>query len=292
MNKLSEERKFSVSIIIPVYNEEETVLSVIQDVDKVMRGNSWEYEIIVVNDGSNDKSKELLKNCGLSIRLIEHEHNRGYGAALKAGIRYSKNNIILMIDADGTYPINDIPRLLDEIKNYDMVVGSRTGKHVRIPLIRKPAKWFINKLANYLTGTNIPDLNSGLRVTKKAVIEKFIRILPDRFSFTTTITLAMLADAYQVKFIPINYYKRQGKSKIKPIQGTFNFVQLIIRTVMYFNPLKIFLLFSLLFFIPGFIFFVRDILSLNIGQTTILLLVTGSIILSMGMLADLINKKI
>lgn len=294
MNKFSEEEKMGVSIVIPVRNEEETVLSGIQNVDKVMKGNSWNYEIIVVNDGSSDKSGELLKNRGLSIKLIEHEYSQGYGAALKTGIRCSKNDIILITDADGTYPTSDIPKLLAEIKNYDMVVGSRTGKDVRIPLIRRPAKWFISKLANYLSGVNIPDLNSGLRIMKKAVLEKFIPILPDGFSFTSTITLAMLTNGHPVKYVPIDYFKRKGKSKIRPIKDTFNFIQLIIRTVLYFNPLRVFVPLSLFLVIFAFLVLFASWLFLGkaMDVTFGVILMTAVMVMAIGMLADLIDKRI
>ena len=176
--------------------------------------------------------------------------------------------------------------------NYDMVVGARVAGNVKIPLIRKPAKLFINKLANYLAEKKIPDLNSGMRIIKKEIIQQFVKILPNGFSFTVTITLAMLTNDYQIKYIPINYNERKGKSKIRPIHDTLNFIQLIIRTVMYFNPLKIFVPLSFFFVIPGIGFLIRDILALNLAQSSILLIVTGALILSIGMLADLIHKKL
>ena len=289
------DRHLNVSIVIPVFNEEQVVINTIESIISIMEKTQFNYDIIVVNDGSTDKTKNIISSYikkGLkNVFFIDHENNLGYGAALKTGIKESNKDIIVITDADGTYPNEKIPLLLNYILEYDMVVGARIGKNVKIPLIRRPAKWMINVLANYLTSYKIPDLNSGLRVMKKKLIKKYINYLPDGFSFTTTITLSLLTNKYKIKYLPIDYMKRKGKSKIRPIRDTLNFIQLIIRTVTYFNPLNIFLPFSLFFFIPGLVFLIRDLINYNIAQTTILMLVSGSIILSIGMLADLINKK-
>ena len=283
------------SIVIPVYNEEDEIFNTIEQIYSIMENTDYQYEIVLVDDGSTDKTAksidDFVKGVYNDIKVIQHEWNQGYGAALKSGVKSSAYKIIVITDSDGTYPNENIPKLLSHIESYDMVVGARTGKNVKIPLVRKPAKWMLNKLANYLSGYKIPDLNSGLRVMKKELVGKYIKYLPDGFSFTTTITLALLTNRYQVKYISIDYMMRKGKSKIKPVQDTINFIQLIIRTVMYFNPLKIFLPFAFLFIIPGLVFLIRDLISLNLAQTSVLMLVTGSIILAIGMLADLINKK-
>ena len=282
--------KREVSIVVPAYNEEEGIRSVVQGIIETVESMDIEYELIIVNDGSTDNTSRMVE--GLSVKLINHQKNKGYGAALKTGISNSKYENVLIIDADGTYAPEYIPVLLNFADENDMVVGARTGADVKIPLIRKPAKWILNQLANYLAEAKIPDLNSGIRIMKKSVINEFIRILPDGFSFTTTITLATLTNDYQVEFVPINYNKRDGKSKIRPIYDTLNFLQLIIRTIMYFNPLKVFLPFSLLFISAGICFLVRDLIHLNLAQSSVLLLVTGGIVLSIGMLADLIDKRL
>ncbi len=236
--------KIKISIIVPAFNEEGGIEKVIADLKKHL---NQEREIIVVNDGSTDRTKEVVEKI-TDIKVINHFRNRGYGAALKSGIQKSQGDYILIIDADGTYPTESIPELISEIDNFDMVVGARINTQSKIPVSRKPAKWFLGKLANYLASTKIPDLNSGFRIIRKDVLMKFINLLPNGFSFTTTITLALLTNNYQVKYLPIDYYKREGKSKIKPIRDTLNFLQLIIRTVLYFNPLKVFIPFSLMIF--------------------------------------------
>ncbi len=256
-----------------------------------------DYEIIVVNDCSTDNCEEILDKIKTDrISVIHHPINRGYGASLKTGIKHSKYDWVLIIDADGTYPAKSIPELLKYIPEYDMVVGSRTKKGAEIPFLRKIPKWCLNRLANYLSGAKIPDLNSGLRVMKKTFVEKFMHLLPNGFSFTTTITLAALtANDYLVKYIPIDYYRRKGeeKSKIRPIKDTLNFIQLIIRTVLYFNPLKILVPFSIFLFFLGVIIMILDyiLLPFVLDITTAIIFLTAVQMLAIGMLAELIIKS-
>ena len=283
-----------LSIIIPVYNEEKSIATVLKEIEDVMNRSRLSYEIIVVNDGSTDKTMEVLKNSGPNIKVFHHRVNRGYGASLKTGICNAQYETLVITDADGTYPYERIPELVSYMKDYDMVVGARTGVSVKVPLIRKPAKWVINRLANYLTGVKIPDLNSGLRVMKKAIVNKFTRLLPDQFSYTATITLAMLTNGYQVKYVPVDYHARIGQSKIKPIRDTLNFIQLIVRTVMYFNPLRVFIPLSLgLFFMSVGIFLYSYFFTPKVMDvTTVILFVSAVQVLAVGMVADLINKRI
>jgi glycosyltransferase involved in cell wall biosynthesis len=236
----------TLSLIIPVYNEVKAIQNTIENLDKLKQNlKNFEFEIIIVNDGSNDGTEKYLqqyKKKSENVFIINHRNNRGYGAALKTGINASKHNYIAITDADGTYPNNKIPEFFQIVleKSCDMIVGARTGKEVKIPLIRKPAKWILNLIANHLTGIKIPDINSGFRIMKKNVVKRFFNILPDGFSFTTTITLAMLTNGFHVEYIPINYNARTGQSKIRPVYDTLNFLQLIIRTSMYFEPLRVF----------------------------------------------------
>ena len=278
----------SASIIIPAFNEEEGIEKVLAQLKSLNVGEN--KEIIVVDDCSTDQTFQMASIKG--VKVIHHEQNLGYGAALKTGIRNARNDIIVIIDADGSYPIKDIPLISKNMEHADMVVGARIGKKVHIPILRKPAKWFINKLANRLSGIKIPDLNSGFRAMRKDKIERFFSILPDSFSFTTTITLAFLTNGYSVKYIPIEYYKRKGKSKIHPIKDTLNYFQLVVRTIMYFNPLKIFLPLSFIFFIASAtVLIVSWLLGQLMDVTTVILFVTGIQLLAIGMIADLIDKR-
>lgn len=276
-----------VTLLIPAYNEEKGIGPVLEQVKKL----GLPGEILVVDDGSTDRTFEAAQVPGITV--LRHDVNRGYGQSLKTGILASKYDIIVITDADGTYPNEDIAKLLGYMEYYDMVVGARTGKTVKIPLIRKPAKKFLNLLANYLAGVEIPDLNSGLRVFRKPVAREFFNILPSGFSFTTTITLAMLSNGYRVKYVPIDYHQREGKSKISPIRDTIGFTSLIVRTTLYFNPLKIFMPVSGLVLLAAIALLVysKFVLGRVMDISVIVLLSAALQIAVIGMLADLIDKR-
>jgi len=280
----------NLTIIIPAYNEEETIGEDIDTIIETMEKTNYKYEIIVVDDGSTDKTAQIVKSKK-GVELIQHSYNKGVGAARKTGILRAKGEVIVMTDGDGTYPNQDIPKLLNYIKDYDMVIGARIGKNIQWPLIRRPARWFIRKLASYLIATKIPDLNSGLRVFKKDLARKFFNILPETHSWVSTITLAFLANGYSVKYVPIDYYKRKGKSTIHPIKDTYNFISLVIRTVMYFNPLRVFLPLTALILISAIIRTLYDAIVLHrIKESDIMLFLTGLIVGVLGLLADLIVR--
>jgi glycosyltransferase involved in cell wall biosynthesis len=279
------------SLIIPAYNEQQSIIPVLDRLQDILNAAEFEYEIIVVNDGSTDDTSRLLHSYS-GIRLIEHNHNLGYGASLKTGIRYAKYPLIVITDADGTYPNDRIPELVALAQYADMIVGARTGTNVRYSPIRKIPKWFLIHFAEWLTKSKIPDLNSGLRVFHKSVVERFLSILPDTFSFTTSITVAMLMNNYVVHYEPIDYHPRVGKSKIKPIRDTLRFIQLILRTGVYFAPLRVFFPLAGLFF-AGFLFtlfqdiFVRE----DLTERTLILLIAATQIGMFALLADMIDKR-
>jgi len=281
-----------VSIIIPAFNESSGIGYTLEQIKNIAR--ELNCEIIVVDDGSTDNTCSIAESYG--IRVIKHSHNKGYGAALKTGIRNSLYEIICITDADGTYPNDSIPLLIQEIikGRNDMVVGVRTGEQVTMPKARRLVKWILRKLANFVSGERIPDLNSGLRAFKKEAVLNFIKILPDGFSFTTTITLGMLVNGYSVKYIPINYNLRKGRSKIKPIRDTLNFIQLILRIGLYFAPLKIFLPLSGLLFILAIIWGMFSYFVLNkfADASTLTIIMAGIQIGAIGLLAELMNHRI
>lgn len=276
-----------ISIIIPAYNEEKAIVSQIEAIKNVLDMHKITYELIVVDDGSSDDTAKQVQKSG--VCLIHHPENRGYGAALKTGISAAKNETIVIIDADVTYPAEKIPSLLTKAHEYDMVVGARTGSNVHIPFIRKPAKWFLQKLAGYLAGRPIPDLNSGLRVMKKPIVKMFYSILPSGFSFTTTITLAFFCNDYSIYYLPIEYKKRVGNSKIRPVHAYY-FLLLILRTIVYFNPLKVFLPLGGVLFLAGLGKFIYDIFLNNLSESAILGFLGGIIIWAIGLLSDQIAK--
>ncbi|MFH0911028.1 MAG: glycosyltransferase family 2 protein [Planctomycetota bacterium] len=288
----------ALSIVVPVYNERDSVPAAVERFKEIVRAVPGGAEVILVDDGSNDGTENLLNGLAVEgMRVLRHPWNRGYGAALKSGLAAAAADFVAITDADGTYPDDRLPELFAEMRRHpdlDMVVGARTGPNARIPLLRRPAKWCLNKLANLLSRQAIPDLNSGLRIMRKSVVEKFLRILPDGFSFTTTITLAMLTNGRLVKYLPIEYRRRVGRSKIRPVYDTLDFLQLILRTTLYFNPLRIFLPLSLFIFLSAFVVAAgsRLLLGRVMDVTFGVLVMAAIMVFAIGLLADLIDKRL
>ncbi|MEO1087948.1 MAG: glycosyltransferase family 2 protein, partial [Acidobacteriota bacterium] len=224
-----------VSLLVPAYNEEHGLESVLRSVESALESTGLDYEIVVVDDGSSDSTAQAA--VGDRVRLIRHPSNRGYGAALKSGLRHARFPVIAITDADGTYPSERLPELLERLveHNADMVVGRRSLGRVAIPWVRRPAKWILGRLADFACGRSIPDVNSGLRVFRRDTALLFYSLFPDGFSFTTTITLAMESNAFAVHYVPIEYHRRIGRSKIRPISDTLNFLHLILRIALYFS---------------------------------------------------------
>jgi glycosyltransferase involved in cell wall biosynthesis len=285
----------AVSIVIPAYNEELGIGPVLEELQEILARAPFAYEIIVVDDGSLDNTAAVVQRYP-SVRLFAHKHNLGYGAALKTAIRHARYATICITDADGTYPNARIPELVAQLheEGYDMVVGARTGAQVAIPWTRKPAKWAIGKLANVIAGQTIPDINSGLRVFKRVVALRFFDMLPNGFSFTTTITLGLLTNGYYVAYTPINYMARTGKSKIKPVRDTLNFVNLILRMALYFAPLKIFLPLSGLLLLLGLLWgvFSWAVLQELADVSTIVIVMAAIQVAMVGMLGELIVRRL
>ena len=280
-----------ISIILPIFNEEQSIATTIATIKEVMKKVHVQYELIAVNDGSKDNSALVLKQIK-GIKVINHPYNKGYGAALKTGIKEATSDWILITDVDGTYPLKDIPRLIRCVKDFDMVVGARRGKQVTVPLLRRPAKFILGRVASYVAGRNIPDLNSGFRIFRKEMALRYWNLFPSGFSFTSTITMVAFSNDYSVQYISINYFKRKGKSTIHPIKDFVGFLNLLTKLVMYFNPFKIFFPFFVFFLIVSFLRAIRDFLLLDyIGNLTIILFITSFQILFLGLIADLINKR-
>ncbi|QDU69803.1 glycosyltransferase family 2 protein [Engelhardtia mirabilis] len=285
-----------VTVVVPAYNEELGIEGVMERLCALDLGVP--LEVLVVEDGSTDGTAALLERLETRfepLRAIRHGVNRGYGAALKTGFAAAKYDVVIITDADATYPEDRIPDLLARIDDgAEMAVGARRGEDVHIPLIRRPAKAALRMLASFLAGTHIPDLNSGLRAFRRELVLTYRPILPDGFSFTTTITLASLTNGHRVDYVDINYAHRDGQSKIRPIRDTLGFTALIVRTVMYFNPLKVFYPAAGVLVLGLMISLYHDIFietPANLGDKTVLLFVATVQVLSVGLLADLIEKK-
>lgn len=290
MNK----NNFKFSIIIPVYNEEEAIAGVLSDLTDTMNPLGIIYEIIAVNDCSTDRSADILKDFP-SVKTISHILNKGYGASLKTGIKNSLHDWIMIIDGDGTYPVDVLPSMLKEAESYDMIIGARNKNSESIPSERRFAKKFLNRFAGYLTGKHIPDLNSGMRIFKKDIVLKYWELFPDRFSFSTTLTIISLSHGYETKFFPIAYYKRKGKSSIRPTDF-FNFLKLVTKLSLFFRPIKVFGPLSFFIFIIALAIlgsFLFGITEKFLDTTFVTLIALAIQTFFFGLLAEIVihNKK-
>jgi len=282
------------TIVVPVYNEVNALKETVDELAPIVEAHS-DCVLLFVNDGSTDGSGDLLKELIAGkerMRLLEHPRNRGYGAALKTGVRHAETPLVVITDADRTYPNERIPELAEMCRDRDMVVGARTGATVQIPLIRKPAKWALTRFASWLASYPIPDLNSGLRVMRRSQVLRFLSVLPNTFSFTSSISIAMLVNDLDVLYEPIDYYRREGSSKIRPIRDTLRFTQLIFRSAMYFRPLKAFSPVVVLFLLGflaslGYDVFVER----NLTEKTLLLCLGATQLGMFSLLADMIARR-
>jgi glycosyltransferase involved in cell wall biosynthesis len=283
----------NLSIIIPIYNEEKSIKETVEEIQQTLKICDISFEIIAINDGSTDNSLKILEQTE-GIRVISHKQNKGYGASLKTGLRKTKYDNVCITDADSTYPNDRIPDLLDTLinNNLDMVVGSRNGTNVSYPFIKKVPKYFIKGFANYISGTKIPDINSGLRIFKKDVAMKFYNLYPAGFSFTTTITLSMICRGYDVEYVPIDYFFRKGDSKIAPIKDTIGFFSLLSKIAVFFNPMKFFMPIVLLLSLISLGFIIRDVFyNFNLSQSAVLFPILAILFFFIGLMADMISKK-
>ncbi|MDQ4075338.1 MAG: glycosyltransferase family 2 protein [Chloroflexota bacterium] len=277
-----------VSVVIPAYNEELAIQNDIEVIRETLDAAGYPWELLVVDDGSTDRTAEIAQSLGAVV--LCHSYNKGTGGARSTGVRYARGEIVVMTDADGTYPNQDMPKLIEKVcEGYDMVVGARRQEKGTLRWLRTPTKEFIRRLASFMTGAPIPDLNSGLRAFRRDVALRFLGILPNTHSWVSTITLAMLANGYLVTYVPIDYYPRIGKSTFHPVRDTYNYLSLVFRALTYFNPLKVFLPVSLFIFLLGFIKMGYDIIVWqDIREADVIILVVAVLITMLGMLADLV----
>jgi glycosyltransferase involved in cell wall biosynthesis len=250
-----------------------------------------EHEIIVVDDGSQDATVERALATG--IKVISHPHNLGYGSSLKTGIRAAKHDVIVITDADSTYPNERIPLLLEEYnKGFDMVVGARTGQNYFESALKAPLRILLKFMVEYTVGRKVPDVNSGLRVFSKQKAMPYFHHLSNTFSFTTSITLAYMMNSLFVKYVPIPYHKRAGKTKVHLLRDSLRTLQYIVEAITYYNPLKIFILISTLIMIGALLSLIIAVFSksivfyfLGIGGT-----LAGVNVFCMGLLAVLLRQ--
>lgn len=231
-----------LSVIIPALNEASAIESTLRTIRSSLTEAAIPHEIIVVNDGSTDQTGALA--APLADRVLHHPIPGGYGRSIKDGILHAKYDVIAITDADGTYPNERIIDLYREVVEggYDMAVGARTGKEYWGTFLKMPARLVFLWLCEYTTGRKIADINSGLRVFYKQIPLKYWGSISNSFSFTTTITLACLHNGYFVKYLPVDYYQRQGHSHVNYWRDTIRSLQIIVENILYYNPLKLFLL--------------------------------------------------
>lgn len=285
-----------ISVIIPAYNEEDAILPTTHHIQKVLEDlqlPSW--EIIIVDDGSRDETPLRLQTFAdsASIKVVRHPHNLGYGRSLKDGISAARYETIVIVDADLTYPFENLKELMAEYeKGFDMVVGKRTGEFYRESIIKSPLRKILKFLVEFTAGRPIPDINSGFRIFSKSVVQKYFKHLCDTFSFTTSMTLAYMMTGKTVHYVDIPYHDRKGKTKVKLFRDSLRTLQYILQAINYYNPLKIFILFAILCFtgsIMGFVmstfFGLRSGFLLGIGG-----LLTCLIIVCFGLIADLLKQ--
>ena len=287
--------ELDVSIILPVFNEAEHLEAEVKRIRSTMDASEYSYEIIVVDDGSSDGSGELADRIADridGIRVIRFLQNRGSGSARKAGTSAARGRVTVWTDVDMTYPNDDIPQLVKELEGYDQVVGARTSEQGTKKMFRVPAKWLIRRLASFLTKTKIPDLNSGFRAFRTSVARQYINQLPPGFSCVTTITMTFLANGYSVKYIPIEYAKRSGESKFHWWTDTRRYATQVVRMILSYNPLRVFMPVGLTLFVLGAAKLGVDLarFDFHVATNTLLVLFSAFQVIMIGLLADLVVR--
>ena len=283
----------AVSVVLPCYNERGHVELEIKRISAALHEAGLSYELICVDDGSTDGTRELLATTP-GIRTILLPRNQGSGTARRIGTQQARGQVVVWTDADMTYPNELIPELVAQLDDtWDQVVGARRTEAGTHKLFRVPAKWAIRQLACWLTNTPIPDLNSGLRAFKRSVAQPYLRLLPAGFSCVTTITLAFLSNGHQVKYVPIDYFKRAGRSKFHPFKDAYNYLLQVLRMVMYFNPMRVLMPVGLTLMAATAAKLVFDLIvhHFRVTGSTVLVGLAAFNIMAIALLADLVVRR-
>ena len=265
-----------VSVVIPVYNEERIIGQVVNQILSVLDSHEFIYEIIVVDDGSEDKSAEVASEAGAVV--IRHPYNIGNGAAVKRGIRHATGDVVVLMDGDGQHDPADIPRLLEYVPYYDMVVGART-RDSRGELHRNMANKIYNVLASYIVGRRVEDLTSGFRAINAGIAKSVLYLFPRGYSYPSTVTIALFHSGYSVKYIPIIASARIGKSKIKILRDGIKFLFILARIGTFFSPLRLFLPIGSLVFLPGFLYAIYKLIIGSYWTLPIVISLTGGLLI-------------
>jgi len=288
-----------VTVILPCYNEEGHVIAEVDRITKTMDDSGYSYELLAIDDGSSDSTLAKLQAATLDyphLQVVPMRRNGGSGVVRRIGTQRATGDIVVWTDADMTYPNERIPELVQVLEKdpmVDQVVGARTSEQGTYKILRVPAKWFIRKFAERLTGAEIPDLNSGLRAFRREVSLPYLRLLPPGFSCVTTITLAFLSNNHEIQYVPIEYSQRAGKSKFKFVSDVYKYILQVLRMVMYFNPLKVLMPVALTLLVVGGLKAVFDVVRhpVHIADDTVLIFITGLIIGTLALLGDLVVRS-
>jgi glycosyltransferase involved in cell wall biosynthesis len=288
-----------VTIVLPCFNEQDHVIEEVERICAAMDASDLSYELLAIDDASTDATLALLEEAlprFPHMRLMPFRRNGGSGTARRIGTMDARGEIVVWTDADMTYPNERIPELVSMLVDdptYDQVVGARTSEEGSHKLLRVPAKWVIRKIAERLSNSSIPDLNSGLRAFRRSVSLPYLRLLPPGFSCVTTITLAFLSNQHDIKYVPIDYAKRSGTSKFHFVKDAYRYILQVLRMVMYFNPLKVLMPLALWLVGIGLAKAVYDLFA-HFGRfavNTVLIFITGMLIGALALLADLIVRS-
>jgi glycosyltransferase involved in cell wall biosynthesis len=280
-----------ISVIIPALNEGLVIGNVVKQIHAVVNQLDEHHEIIVVDDGSTDDTAQQAQEAGAVV--IQHPYNIGNGASVKSGIRRARGQILVTIDGDGQHDPNDIPRLVERIGPYDMVVGSRS-RESDTAAHRDVANMVFNSLASYVSERKIEDLTSGFRAVKAHIARQFVYLLPNKFSYPSTITLSVVRAGYSLGYESIKFAGRdkKTKSKIKPLQDGLRFLMIILKIAVFYAPLKIFVPLSLFIFLLGVSYGLMRIFVLHApyGQTSALLMSTAALTFMVGLVSEQIAQ--
>jgi glycosyltransferase involved in cell wall biosynthesis len=278
-----------ISIVLPAYHEERVISRVIASIHAVMQKPGINYEVVVVDDGSTDRTSDEAHAAG--ARVVRHAYNLGNGAAVKTGIRHARGDVVVLMDSDGQHDPHDILRLLVDIPTHGMVVGART-RDSESATYRDLANFIYNKFASYICGRKIDDLTSGFRAIRTPLVRQFLYLLPNTFSYPTTITLALLKAGHCVSYVPIKAAKRVGQSKIRPLKDGPRFLVIMLKIATLFSPLKVFLPVSLVTIGLGLFWYLYTyfFVSPKLPQATVILTISGILFLLMGLISEQIAQ--
>ena len=275
-----------ISIVIPVYNEAGVIASVIDRTRRVMDDIGRSCEIIIVDDGSEDETAEQSAKAGATM-IITHPYNIGNGSAVKTGIRNARGNYLIMLDGDGQHAPEDIPKILEKLATFDMAVGARMRDSDTSPF-RDAANKIYNLFATYVCGRRIYDLTSGFRGLKMDIARRFVYLLPNSFSYPTTLTLAVVRSGHSLTYVPIKTGIRVGKSKIRLLRDGTRFFLIIVRIATLFSPMRVFLPVSLFMFVAGLGYGIFRIFSMDgrYGPTSAMLMTMAVVVFMVGLVSE------